>query len=284
MPKTIDTLVEDIHNVFQLPHEFNEERMERFSKRMVHSVSRKINPPDHSPSLRMSNLGKRCNRALWYHINKAGSAEAIEVSRRVKFLYGDILEELLLFLAEEAGHTVSGTQDELSIDGIVGHRDAVIDGVLVDVKSASTYSFKKFKEGLTYADDEFGYLTQIQSYLYASQSDPLVTEKDRCAFLVIDKTLGHITLDIHPRDETFDPKTLISVKKKTVALPEPPERHYQDEEIGKSGNRGLCTACSYCDFKRTCWPNLRTFIYSNGPEFLTHVERTPNVPEVEKLF
>ena len=63
-------------------------------------------------------------------------------------MFGDILEELLLFLAKEAGHTVTGQQDTLSISGVNGHRDAIIDGRLVDVKSASSYSFRKFKNNV----------------------------------------------------------------------------------------------------------------------------------------
>ena len=58
------------------------------------------------------------------------------------------------------------------------------------------------------------------------------------------------------------------------------DRHYKDQEFDKSGNRKLCMNCSYCSFKKTCWPNLRTFIYSHGPVFLTHVERPPKVEEV----
>jgi hypothetical protein len=257
--------------------------MERFSKRLAASVARKINPSGGSPTLRMSNLGKPCSRQLWYSINKAGAASKPDVSRAVKFLYGDMLEELLLFLAEEAGHSVTGCQDQLTINGVVGHRDAVIDGVVVDVKSASTYSFKKFKEGLSQADDAFGYRTQLQSYLYASRGDPLVTDLSRCAFLVIDKTLGHICLDIHKAADT-DYNEVVEAKRAVVNAPIPPDRHFTDEPMGASGNRKLKMECGYCDWNKSCWPNLRTFVYAHGPVFLTHVEETPRVLEVERPF
>jgi hypothetical protein len=288
--KTIETLVADIESIFTMPHEFSEERLERFSKRLVSSVVRKVNPEDREFKLSMSSIGTKCNRKLWYKKNKPNDAEALPVEARVKFLYGDILEELLLFFAEEAGHSVSGVQDRVELEGITGHRDAVIDGVVVDVKSASTRSFEKFKNGLTYAEDSFGYMDQLQGYLKAADDDPLVTDKSRAAFLVIDKTLGHITLDIHPRSNV-DFAALSAYKQAAVNQKEPPGRHYalQDDgyknsktkEFVANGNKALCMECGYCEFKRSCYPGLRTFFYANGPKHLAVVKKAPDVPEAK---
>jgi len=44
----------------------------------------------------------------------------------------------------------------------------------------------------------------------------------------------------------------------------------------------LPVGCSYCAFKHECYPELRTFIYSNGPKFLVEVARAPTVMEVDK--
>lgn len=278
--KTIDTLVEDIEKIFQLPHEFDEDRFERFAQRVKESVRHKINPPELDGSLRFSNVGTKCERKLWYGVNASGERKALPTSARIKFLYGDVLECLLLFLAEEAGHSVTGCQTELRIGEVKGHRDAVIDGVVVDCKSASTFSFNKFKKGLTYAEDEFGYIDQLQAYLYASQDDDLVTDKSRAAFLVIDKTLGHICLDIHKKMDT-DYSKVFSRKKDLVESEVVPPRGFEDEPEGASGNRKLSMFCSYCDFKEKCYPNLRTFLYSNKPVHLTKVVREPKVLEVK---
>jgi hypothetical protein len=43
----------------------------------------------------------------------------------------------------------------------------------------------------------------------------------------------------------------------------------------------LGTGCSYCAFKKHCWPGLRGFAYSGGPRYLTNVVKTPDVPEFE---
>lgn len=276
--KKIETLIEDIHKVFSEPHEFDEGRVEAFGKRLASAIASKINPTQGSSALRMSNLGTKCGRELWYKVNTPGDGEKLSVETRIKFLFGHILEEMLLFLAEEAGHTVTGLQDTVELEGVVGHRDAIIDGVLVDAKSASSMAFKKFKKGLTYEEDAFGYITQLNSYLEASQDDPLLLDKDRAAFLVIDKQFGHICLDIHEKSK-LDHRKVAAMKKGIVNNPSLPHRGYTDEEDGKSGNRKLGTACSYCAFKKKCWPSVRTFIYSSGPRYLTRIERLPDVPE-----
>jgi len=47
-----------------------------------------------------------------------------------------------------------------------------------------------------------------------------------------------------------------------------------------SPNMKLPMMCSYCDFKKTCWPNLRSFAYSGGPVHLVDVVNEPDVPEI----
>lgn len=232
------------------------------------------------PTLRMSSIGKP-DRQLWYEINKPELAEKLHPNSYMKFLIGDIVENVVLALAKLSGHKVEGEQDTMELAGIKGHRDAVIDGHLVDVKSASPYSFKKFEEGLTHDKDAFGYLTQINSYMQASEKDPIVTNKDEGAFLVVQKVTGDIHLDVHqktvvPMDQVFEHK------KKVVALPEPPDRCYEPEPMGKSGNMKLNVNCSYCPFKWTCHENLRGFHYSTGPVFLTDVKNEPKVAEFDR--
>lgn len=230
-------------------------------------------------TLRMSNVGSPCERKLYYSVNHKEDAEPLPASTFLKFAYGDTTELLLLFLVEASGHVVEGTQDEQEIEGIKGHRDAVIDGTVVDVKSASTYSFKKFSDGTLADNDSFGYIDQLQSYLYAGQDDPVVTDKDRGAFLVLDKTLGHLCLDIHER-KNFPYDKLYRHKKEVVNSGKVPERGFDPIPEGKSGNEKLPMQCGYCEFKHLCHSNLRTFLYHNGPVYLTTVKKEPNVPEI----
>lgn len=256
-----------------------EELLHEFSTNIAQSIKDSLEQRVRAPTLRMSNIGKPCERQLYYEINNKEEAEPLRPENYMKFMFGHLVEELALLIVKLAGHDVKGQQDEQEIAGIKGHRDAVISGTLIDVKSASTAAFAKFKEGKLAEDDGFGYIPQIQSYLYAGQKDPLVTDKDRTAFLVVDKTLGHIALDIHAKQDT-DWSELFEHKKNMVALPEPPEEKLPVEDMGQSGNKKLGRSCSYCPFKKKCYPELRTFLYSYGPVYLTEVKKEPNVPEI----
>lgn len=284
MTKRIETLVEDIYDLFQnKDHKINVENVKAFSDRLAEKISAKIlsNQEEPRKTLRFSNIGIPCKRKLWYIVNTPEVAEVLKPYVKIKFLFGDILEELLLFLAKEAGHNVTEEQSRVSISGIDGTRDAIIDGRLVDVKSASSRSFEKFKTHRLDQDDPFGYRDQLGAYLEASRDRGDVEEKDIASFLVIDKQLGHICLDTHPKsDKNYE--EYINELKEMVAKDQPPERGFQPVAIGKSGNMGLDTVCSYCDYKHTCYPNLRTFIYASGPEYLTDVVRTPKVIETDK--
>lgn len=276
MGKDLSTLVTDIYALFNSDHQFDEGNVEEFGKRLAQHISNRVSEEKSGGTLRFSNIGETCGRKLWYEVNKPELAEELSPEVRFKFLYGDILEELVLFLAKEAGHSVEGTQGTLDIDGVKGHRDAVVDGVVVDVKSASSWSFRKFEDHLTPDKDSFGYIDQLGAYLYASADDPTVTRKDVAAFIAIDKQLGHLCVDVHPNTYK-DYSKLVSGRKALVSQDKIPDRSFTDEEDGKSGNRKLGTKCSYCLFRSTCWPNLQTYLYSTGPRYLTKVVKEPRV-------
>lgn len=283
MSKSIETLIEDIYGLFEGKGvSVSDEDANEFGKSLAYLIKSRLEAGDQERYLRFSNVGTDCDRKLYYSINQSTLGEPLPPSTRIKFLFGDILEALLLFLAKTSGHTVSGQQGTMEFEGLKGSRDAVIDGTLVDVKSASTFSFRKFEEGLNDTNDAFGYRDQLGLYLEASQNDPLVENKDTAYFLVIDKTLGHLCLSPLKRDKTKNWPLHIEKKRMMLQSTTLPKRAYFPEPEGKSGNEGLGVACSYCSFKEECWPGMRTFIYSNGPKFLTKVTRLPNVQEVKR--
>ena len=232
-------------------------------------------------TLRMSNIGTQCERKLWYTVNKPDAAEKLDGKTKFKFMLGHLIEELVVFYTRATGRKVVGTQDRMELHGVVGHRDGVIDGVLVDVKSASPQGMSKFRDHALDSDDPFGYRDQLDIYLAASRDDPLVTVKGEAAFVAVDKVSGAIVVDSYKKKGT-DYEKLIEQKKSMVESEEVPKRRYFPKADGSSGNYKLGTECSYCPFKRECWPGLRTFIYSNGPRYLTTVARTPDVYEVKE--
>ena len=223
--------------------------------------------------LRFSSLGKK-DRQIW-HIAKGTPSEKMQPNTFMKFLYGDIIELIVLFLAKEAGHTVENEQGEVEVEGVKGHIDALIDGRVVDVKSASSFGFQKFKNHKLLEDDPFGYVQQLSGY------SNVLTPEEAPAFLAVDKVTGnmHVMELSTSITTTHPPLDRIQHLKKIVASSEPPPHCYDTVPDGKSGNMKLDTGCGYCQFKNSCYPGLRTFIYSNGPMYLTRVVKLPDVTE-----
>jgi len=260
---------------------------EALSKEFADEVSRRLviqYNEEHSRGLRLSQMGPKCPCQLWYSYHHPELAEPMPPWAEFKFSFGHIIEAMAITLAKAAGHSVTGEQDELVVDGVKGHRDCVIDGCVVDVKSAASRSFLKFKEGTLAQDDPFGYLDQLDGYVVGSLDDPLVTVKDKGYLLAIDKQLGHMCLYEH---HTSDRRELllrdrIRRHKDIVARDAPPACECGTVPDGKSGNIKLDVKGSYNPHKFNCKPNLRCFVYASGPVYLTKVVRKPDVTEIDK--
>ena len=277
MTKKLDTLVGDIYNLFsgEESHYPEDNNIRILLNGIAKSLRLKmLKSKDWEPRLRMSNIGKP-DRQVWYELNKA-PREKMSPNTYIKFLLGDIIEELFLFLAKEAGHDVQAEQKEIEIDGIKGRMDAKIDGVVVDVKSASSYSFKKFRNNTLAEDDPFGYIDQISGYAQA--------EGDQYpAFLAVDKQNGTAVVT---RIKAKDVKPRIKQLKKLLDKDTPPEKCYSDKAEGASGNRILAIGCAYCGFKRHCWSDandgrgIRTFAFTHGIKHYTNISREPKGKEL----
>ena len=254
-------------------------QVDAFSKDLAAILVERLSQGAKPPILRMSNYAMP-DRKLWYTINTPEDAEPLSPENRLKYDYGAILEAYLMFLAEVGGHSVKHKQLEVNKHGVVGHIDGVVDGVVVDVKSASPRGFDKFKYHLLDSDDPFGYRDQLSLYVEGAKYLPDVTVKKQGAFLAVDKVSGELALDTYTAKEVdYEKETLR--KRGMLAETVPPPRCYFPVPDGKSGNLKLGVECSYCPFKRKCWPGVRTFLYSNGPRHLVKVEREPDVPELK---
>lgn len=278
------TIPEDIYALLAdgNDHEVSEANVEwagEVFKDLLRTRLRKREEKKGEEVLRFSALGKK-DRQIWYKANKPEVAEKMPGKQNFKFLYGDTIEVLLLFLAKEAGHVVENCQKGVEEDGVKGSIDAEIDGVLVDVKSASSYSFGKFQSGAYRFDDPFGYVSQLSGYATA-------LGHKRAGFLVADKVHGDITfVELDKYDiEANPPGPRITHLRDVINNPEPPERCYDPVPEGKSGNMKLGIGCSYCEFKDDCYKDanggagLRKFFYSRGPVWLSRVVREPKVGE-----
>jgi len=279
----IETLIDDIHAIFnddiETP-EVSDEWCDELGKSIGLMLRNRLQEQRVGGKLRLSGMGHGI-RKQWYNARPETPQEKLSPDVKMKFLYGDILELVIIALARLAGHTVSHEQEEVEVEGIKGHIDCLIDGELVDVKSASTYSFRKFKKEELQMDDPFGYYAQLAAYGYGMNKKPY-------GWLVFDKTLGHMCLS--HADETYMPDIIERIKQVKESMEqtvEPAPCCYPIPD-GKSGNMKLDTQCSYCQYKQHCWRGsnnghgLRTFLYSTAPRHLTNVAVLPKVPEVNE--
>ena len=281
MSKKIETLPEDIYDLLDKgEHISTEANLMMLGDDIRYAVDHSLQQSKAlKPIIRASSIGKACDRQQWYDLH-GFEGIPLQSHTRLMFLYGHVIEALLLFLAKEAGHTVEREQEEVEVYGIKGHIDAVIDGVVVDVKSTSPRSFDKFKDGTLATDDPFGYVKQIDFYKLGLD--------ERGGFLAMDKQNGHLCwyeVKGIPTGVEKRIKTLKRLEKEDTPEPERVGK-YVDVPDGKSGNRTLCVECKYCSHKLSCWADandgkgLRVFMYSSGPKFLTEVAKLPKVDEV----
>ena len=277
-------VVEDIYKELDKlndgPLDIPEETLQNFGLAMTQVIKEWSQPKvrDNKFYLRMSNIGRPARR-LWFDKQTEAENRRLEPSLFVKFLYGHLLEEVILFLVRMSGHKVTDEQKEIDIEGIKGHMDCKIDGTVVDVKSASNFSFSKFKKGLLREDDPFGYIAQLSAYEEAEQSTD-------AGFLVINKETGELCL--HQPDELDKPnvKNHIRELKKKLDLDTPPDLCYSPIPEGKAGNMRIAKNCMYCPYKKECFKDsnngkgLRAFRYAKGLTYFTEVKNEPKVDEV----
>lgn len=277
-------VVEDIYKELDKlndgPLDIPEETLQNFGLAMTQVIKEWSQPKarDNKFYLRMSNIGKPARR-LWFDKQTEAENRRLDPSLFVKFLYGHLLEEVILFLVRMSGRKVTDEQKEIDIEGIKGHMDCKIDGTVVDVKSASNFSFSKFKKGLLREDDPFGYIAQLSAYEEAEQSTD-------AGFLVINKETGELCF--HQPDELDKPnvKNHIRELKKKLDLNTPPDLCYSPIPEGKAGNMRIAKNCMYCPYKKECFKDsnngkgLRAFRYAKGLTYFTEVKNEPKVDEV----
>lgn len=283
--KHISTLATDIkHLISEIsngkPANMTEENMDVFLNNIKEAMLAWNTPPvrtDKEGKLRMSVLGKPA-RQLWYDKHSPKDRKDEDAGLNLKFLYGHIIEHLVLYLAKLAGHKIEDQQKKVEIDGVTGHIDSKIDGEICDVKSASPFSFKKFQSGEIVGDDPFGYHAQLSGYETAMGTKA-------GGFLVVDKSSGDICF-YKPEDMAKpNVKSLIKNLKTTLQQDTPPEKCYEFK-TEKNGNKTLATGCMFCPHKWECHSDtndgkgLRVFKYSNKNVMLADVVKQPLVEEI----
>ncbi len=281
----LNTIVPDIYNMLEKlsdgePLPITEEALDETMASMKEAIMHWATPRkrDTDFTVRMSNVGKP-SRQMWFEKRDPNGRGSVDGATQIKFLYGHVLEEIVLMLVRMAGHNVTDEQKEVKVNGIVGHMDCKINGEVVDVKSASKFAFNKFQNGTLAADDPFGYLGQLAGYEEAEGTD-------EGGFLVINKESGELCM--YTPDDLDKPNinTKITTLLDELKLDKPPQLCYTPIPDGKKGNMKLPKGCSWCKYKHECHKDandgegLRTFKYSTGYTYLTQVVAEPKVDEV----
>lgn len=277
--KTINTLVEDIYDLVFEGKVASKENLELFGKGCMEAIASALAQgcKTNRTTLRMSSIGTP-NRKLFYSL-KGYEVKPLAPTQAISFMYGHLIEQMLLFLARESGHIVTDEQKEVNLEGVLGHIDCKIDGVLVDAKGMSNYGFMKFLTGQILKKDDFGYIPQISGYAQA-------LDAKAAAFFAFNKERGTLTLFVLDDMDLMNARGRIKEVKEVLSKDEVPERCYSDIADGKAGNRILDRPCEWCPFKYECWKDanggqgLRKFKYSDGFTYFTNIEKEPKVQEV----
>lgn len=282
--KTLDTLIPDIYEHLDKlsegkPLPISESDIDKTLAGIKDALMSWANPTvrDKNFTVRMSNIGKPA-RQLWYEKRDTNS-KYVNGSTQIKFLYGHLLEEIVLMLVRMTEHKVTDEQKEVNLNGVVGHMDCKIDGEVVDVKTASNFAFRKFSQGNLSEDDPFGYLAQLAAYEEAENTF-------NGGFLVMNKESGELCLcrpeDLEKPNASFKIKSLLTALEKE----EPPRKCYSPVPDGKKGNMKLAKGCTWCKYKQECFKDsnegegLKSYKYANGIVHFTKIESEPNVPEI----
>lgn len=283
--KPLNTIVPDIYGLLEnlsngeplpITEEALDETMASMKEAILHWATPR--PRDTDFTVRMSNVGKP-SRQMWFEKRDPNGRGSVDGATQIKFLYGHVLEEIVLMLVRMAQHNVTDEQKEVTVNGIVGHMDCKINGQVVDVKSASKFAFNKFMKGTLADDDPFGYLGQLAGYEKAEGTD-------EGGFLVINKESGELCMYVPDDLDKPNIDTKINTLLDELKLDTPPELCYTPTPDGKKGNMQLPKGCTWCKYKHQCHKDandgegLRTFKYSTGYKYLTHVEAEPKVDEI----
>ena len=292
MDKTNSHIVPDLYKMLcsqtvGVPPEEEAEIIENMANNMKQIMKETFSQVRDTRKVRLSSVGKP-DRRLWHEYHNPKKVEAsLDGPTRMRFLYGHFTEEMVLALVKLTGHAVTDEQKVVQVAGVTGHMDCKINGIVVDVKSASAYGFRKFKNNTLHLDDPYGYIGQNKSYAHAEGDKKygwLAFDKanGELAYLEYDETLGGTAyadaVDYDIVQRVKDVKKLLGFDASPEALCSEPVND------GKTANMKLAVGCTYCPFKADCFPGLRTFLYAGGPKYLTTVVTLPRVAELTDEF
>ncbi len=260
-----------LQDIQSKPYSISPELLTKFGEETKSALKKQFERTPREFKISMSNAGKPL---CTLEYEKEGLKDSSNVIRN---LYGDLAEDIVLFLLHASGIKVVSELQRVSIelDGIQvnGEYDVVLDlgdGPKVwDIKSASEWAFKNkftdvnFEEFVR--DDYFGYVTQLMLY-----SEGLGIPAG--GWIVFDKSSGEIGIVAFPEFQDQYRRSSIGVAKHAInALSNNAKKEFVERSsISRTftstaetykrkptGNYVLTMPCVLCHARWKCWPSLK---------------------------
>ena len=247
MSKSIHTVIPDIYDVMKSKDytgDLSAIAMQA-GREVEEAISNAFTPYEQKTNLRMSGIG-RCERAQWYNV-KGYTPEEIDGSVYLTFLQGHVLEAVLVALVKLSGHEVTEQQKKHTVEGVNGSQDCTIDGELVDIKTASAWSWDNKFTDTGIKEDGFGYIKQLSAY---GKTD----NRKHGYFLALNKNKS--TLKLCKQELEQDVDTFIVDLKEKMESDTPPMRVANATTFSKKGEEKLCMTCAFCGFKQDCYKEV----------------------------
>lgn len=232
------------------------------------AVMRQFTKREEKQSIRLSAIGKCLKQQAFTLLGEKG--EDLQPRSRFTFFFGDLIEEIVIFLAKMARVNIHSEQKEVVLDEIKGHIDGIVDiegnRYIFECKSMADFSFKEFKEnGMS---DDWGYISQINAYMEALAINNAI-------LVGINKNTGHMWEQIFKKDDSIV-SCIYSNIQDLKGIQKNPELLNKLESISpidetfrnkKTGNKVLSVTCSYCKYKKSCFKGLTTAFKNGKPIF-----------------
>jgi hypothetical protein len=190
--------------------------------------------------LGMSQIGKRCDRAIWYGFRGA-PRKATDGRMLQLFNVGDYVEKMQIFWLEQAGYKITDRQADYSDLGgfFRGHPDGVIHGVtdLPHAWDAKSTNKKKFDALKTFG--------MIKTYpVYCCQAQMMMhysgTERAIYTFTCKDNSEWYAERLYYSK---FDAQIIIDRAARIIEANEPPEKPFDIDDFN----------CQWCSHRPICW-------------------------------
>lgn len=256
--KVLETLSNNEGDTLDIDDSWIEDAGEAFKDALRRQFTKR---EDEDFRLRMSNIGKPLCQL---QMAKSGAKkERKDYSFIMRMLHGDAVECIMDVILKIAKANITGSKDKvvLELEGtaVKGEDDVEIDNKVYDIKSCSPYAFeRKWKMGLPAlkANDDFGYVGQLVGYSQAKS-------KKAGGWIVVCKSTGQVLVMDAAFSEDEKDTVLQDMQMKATALKEDWsfDRGFEpvDDFFNKkyTGSKKLPASCSWCDFKKSCWPKAR---------------------------